>query len=334
MQGGKITNEIIKKKFNEYYGQKIEEKYTLISFSEWYIKQVIGNKKPSTITGYNNTLRHLKEFQNLNRVKLSFDKITIDFYLNFTEYLKEKQFMPNTIGKQIKNIKVFLNEATERGINNNMEYKSRRFKVMSEETDAIYLSKEELEKLKELDLSGNKKLEKVRDLFLVGCHTGLRFSDLSALKKDHIKNGYISIKMQKTGDTVVIPLHPIVEEIMKKYEDSSSNSLPPVVSNQKMNEYLKEIGKLAKLKEPVLINETKGNLKVETIEKKYDLISTHTARRSFATNLFLENFPTLSIRKITGHKTEAAFLRYIKMDGEQSASRLKEHWNNLGKNKN
>jgi integrase len=146
------------------------------------------------------------------------------------------------------------------------------------------------------------------------------------VKKDHIKNGNICIKMQKTGDVVVIPLHPVVVRIMKKYKESSPNSLPQVVSNQKMNDYLKDIGRLAKLKQPVLINETKGNLKVETMHKKYELISTHTARRSFATNLYLEDFPTLSIRKITGHKTEAAFLRYIKMDGEQSASRLKEHW--------
>ncbi|MEO8760052.1 MAG: site-specific integrase [Bacteroidia bacterium] len=328
--GETISNEIIRKKFNDYYGQIIEEKHTLISFIEWYLEQAKTNKTKSTITGYKGTLRHLKEFEKHSHIKLSFDKINVDFYLNFIDYLKEKQFKPNTIGKLVKNIKVFLNQATERGINKNMEYKSHRFKVLHEETDAIYLNEDELQKLADLDLTNNTRLEKVRDLFLVGCYTGLRFSDLSLLKKDHLKNGKISIKMQKTGDTVVIPLHPVVSDIMKKYKETQ-NSLPPAMSNQKMNDYLKEIGKLAEINEPIMINETKGILKVETMHQKYTLISTHTARRSFATNLFLQNFPTLSIRKITGHKSEASFFRYIKMDGEQSASRLEEHWNNQAK---
>ncbi len=325
--GETITNEIIKKKFNEHYGKNnVELKHTLISFAEWYIEQARINKKKSTITGYKGTLRHLKEFEKHARIKLTFDKITVDFYLNFTDYLKAKEFKPNTIGKLIKNIKVFLNEATERGINKNLEYKSRRFKVLSEDTDAVYLSETELQKLYEVDLSSNTRLERVRDLFIIGCYTGLRFSDLSKLKKENIKNGNISIKMQKTGDAVTIPVHHLVAEIIKKYKDITPNSLPPVMSNQKMNNYLKELCKKAEINEVVLVNETKGNLKIESKRKKYELVSCHTSRRSFCTNLYLSNFPSIEIRKISGHKTESAFLRYIKMDGEQSASRLKEHW--------
>ena len=137
--------------------------------------------------------------------------------------------------------------------------------------------------------------------------------------------------MQKTGDAVTIPVHYLVAEIVKKYKEITPNSLPPVLSNQKMNGYLKELCKMGEINDVVLINETKGNLKVETKHKKYNLISTHTARRSFATNLYLSNFPSIEIRKITGHKTEVSFLRYIKMDGEQSASRLKEHWSKQNK---
>jgi integrase len=326
INGGTISQEILKNKFKEHFGRSISASYTLVSFAEWYVKQVEQSKRPSTLKGYRNTVKHLKEFQIENKIQLSFDVINIDFYLNFTDFLKSKDFQPNTIGKQIKNIKVFLNEATERGINKNMEYKSRRFKVISEETDAIYLDQEELAKLYDLDLGEYKRLERVRDLFLVGCYTGLRFSDLSQLKRDHVRGGFIYIKTQKTNDSIVIPVHKIVKEIMRRYDEITDNGLPPVITNQKMNEYLKEIGKMAAIEERVIVNETKGNLKVQNKFKKYDLISTHTARRSFATNLYLSGFPAMEIRKITGHKTELAFLRYIKMEAERSANRLKAHW--------
>jgi integrase len=163
-------------------------------------------------------------------------------------------------------------------------------------------------------------------LFLVGCYTGLRFSDLKNLKKDHIRDGKINLRVEKTEKSIVIPVHTIVSQIMKKYKESTPNSLPPAISNQKMNGYLKEIGIKAKIKDPIIINEIKGNMNVETKKFKYELICTHTARRSFATNLYLSNFPTIEIRMITGHRTESSFLRYIKMEGQQSASRLLEHW--------
>src|ERR1700757_314931 len=316
--------ELLDKHFNK---GNIESINDLPTFAGIYIVQVESAKKPSTIKGYKNTLSHLFEYQKHIKKKLTFDKITIDFYLDFTDYLvKEKNFKPNTIGKQIKNLKVFMTAATERGINKNLEYKSRRFKVLSENTEAIYLNEDELNRLYELDLTDIPKYERVRDLFLVGCYTGLRFSDLSQLKKEHINNGYISIKTQKTGGVVDIPVHHIVAKIITKYKQSTVNGLPTAISNQKMNEYLKEIAKKAKLNDVVIMNETTGNLRVEVKHKKFDLVSTHTARRSFATNLYLSGFPTLEIRKITGHKTEQAFLRYIKMEGKESAVRLKEHW--------
>ena len=324
-----FTLEQIKTKLNEEYERKpTNSPLSFFQFAESYIESVKSHRKILTIRAYNNTLRHLKEFQKkFPQRKIDFETINLDFYNDFMEYLmNEKKFSMNTIGKQIKNLKVFLNEATERGLNTKLDFKSKRFKVISEDSENIYLTEKEILQLYNLDLSENKKLEKVRDLFIVGCYTGLRFSDFSQIKPENIRDGFISIRTQKTDEPVMIPIHWTVKAIMKKYKKDFENSLPPANSNQKMNEYLKEIGSSAKLNEKILTTISKGGLRVTTSSKKSELISTHTARRSFATNLFLQGFPSISIKKITGHKTEKAFLTYIKVSPEENAKKLREFW--------
>src|ERR1017187_1061110 len=195
-----ITPELIKSKLDYSYGRtEAPVSFNFISFIEFYIKQVETTKKEATLKGYRNTLTHLKEFKGKKHIE--FEDINLDFYNDFTEFLiHQKQFATNTIGKQIKNVKVFLNEATERGINKKLDYKSKRFKVVSEEADTIYLTESEIKNLYDLDLSENPRLERVRDLFIVGCYTGLRFSDFSQIASENIKNGFISIRTQKTDE--------------------------------------------------------------------------------------------------------------------------------------
>lgn len=286
----------------------------------------------STIQVYNNTLNRVKAFAEKYRRKIDFKSIDIDFYTDFTEYLSKRlKLASNTIGKDIKTIKVVMNEATERGINTNLQYKSRKFSTTSEKTESIYLSDKELKELEKLDLSENKRLESVRDLFLIGCYTGLRFSDSSKLKPENIKDGFIEITQTKTGEPVVIPVHPTVKQILKKYK----GELPRSITNQKTNLYLKEIGKNEKLKSLKIDftrTITKGGMKVSKKFEKWELLTTHTARRSFATNEYLNGIPTVTIMAITGHKTEKAFLRYIKLTPNEHAKLLKSHWdkrNNL-----
>ncbi len=265
--------------------------------------------------------------------KLEFDDITLDFYNEFKEYLIDtKNFSMNTVGKYIKTIKVFMNEATERGLNKKMDFKSKKFKVDNEESETIYLTESELKKMYDLDLSENTRLERVRDLFIVGCYTGLRFSDFSQIAPENIKNGDFHIRTQKTDEPVIIPIHDMVSEIMEKYKDLNDNSLPPSLSNQKMNEYLKEIGKMAGLLERIKITRNKGAQRVTEIYYKYELLTTHTARRSFATNLYLREYPTIGIMQITGHRTERAFMKYIKVTQQQNAAKLRAFWN--GKKQN
>ncbi|MFN8344779.1 MAG: site-specific integrase [Spirosomataceae bacterium] len=318
-------------------------KVTLFDFIEEFIKDRPNRLNPTTqepyseltIRSYKATLAHLKDFVSSNRLKyrsLDFAGVDLNFYYDFTEYLaNKKKQTTNTVGKQIKNLKVFLNDALERGITEHDGFKGNRFKVVKEEIDHIYLNENELYQLYRLDLSQNSRLERVRDLFLVGCWTGLRFGDLTAIHKDNFRtdeNGdmLINILTKKTSKEVWIPVHPMVKAIRERYQDKTPNSLPPTVSIQKMNLFLKELGKLAELEEQISSTKTKGGKRVTLTKPKYELISTHTCRRSFATNQYAMGVPAYSIMQVTGHKTESVFLKYIKFTPKQHAQKMAEVW--------
>lgn len=298
-------------------------KPTLLSFISSFIAECQHLRKPSTLQVYNSSFDHLKAYAVFKRTPIDFDNIDIEFYNGFTSYLAiELKLSNNTIGKIIKTLKTFLNEATERGINTNLEFKKRKFKTTKEESDSIYLTTEELDKIYALDLSEDKPLERVRDLFIIGCYTGLRFSDFSQIQKQNIiDNKNIRIRTQKTGEVVVIPLHKSVKEILSRY----NGEIPKPISNQKMNDYLKVITRKADLVSPYETSITKGGKRVKTTLERCELITTHTARRSFATNLYLADVPAISIMKITGHRTEKSFLQYIRVTQEQNANKLLNH---------
>jgi integrase len=216
-----------------------------------------------------------------------------------------------------------MNEAVDRNLTTNLQFKNKRFRTVEEPSETIYLTEKEIKRIHDLDLSDNVRLEKVRDLFIIACYTGLRFSDLVELRNENIinKGTVVRITTVKTGEVVIIPLKGFVKEILKKYK-----GIPPqAISNQKMNEYLKELGEKAELSDDVIISCTRGGKRHRETFKKHELITTHTARRSFATNAYLQNVPTISIMKITGHRTEKSFLKYIKISQEDNANKLISH---------
>jgi len=138
------------------------------------------------------------------------------------------------------------------------------------------------------------------------------------------------VKTQKTGEKVVIPLHWTVKNILEKYSETAKG-LPRDLSNQRMNDYLKEIGREVKIDEQIHRANTKDGLKVSTNVPKWELITTHTARRSFATNLYKNGYPTIGIMQITGHRTEKSFMKYIKVSHEENAEKLIQHWKTTNK---
>lgn len=279
-----------------------------------------SNKVPETDTEIEEYQK--KHSKSINKM-IDFKDIDLDFYEGFIQFLEAKNLCLNTVGKKIKTLKVFLNDATERGINSHLMYKSTKFLTLTEKPDTIYLNKDELQRIADLDFSKKPYLDRVRDVFLVGCWTGCRFGDIAQVSQKNIQGDYITMSQQKTGERVVIPIHPVVKGILNKYD----GELPHLITNQRFNEWIKKVGKLAKIKDPVINTQTRGGKKVTEAFPKYNLISSHTARRSFATNLYKEGFPTLSIMKITGHKTEAAFLLYIRVTPEEHAIKLMDFWN-------
>jgi len=312
----------------------------LLSFTEQFIEDSRtgvrqsdkgGVVSPNTLKIYRTFKNNLIAFKEKYKYNLQLDNITLDFFEDFKEYMiREKNYSTNTVAKHIRTIKTIMNDARERGLTST-EFRGKRYRAKTEVVETIYLNESELDALFQLDLSINPRLDKVRDLFLVGCWTGLRFSDFSMLESKHFNKGYINIKTQKTGNKVVVPIHPVVNAVIEKYKDLTENSLPPTISNQKMNAYLKEIGEHSDLvkagfQSQVQLEYTKGGVKVIKQVPKHTLISSHTARRSFATNMYRAGIPSLTIMAITGHKTESAFMKYIRLTPTEHAEKLKELW--------
>lgn len=328
--------------------EKFETKsITLFSFIEDFISKAETRINPKTgkavsykmYREYENTFRYLKQFAKYIGKEPDFADIDLQFYDDFMAFLqgaecslkkKDKatgkkiklKLATNTVGKKVQTLKIFLNDATERGINSNLKFKSHKFTTVSEESDSFHLDTKELDQLYRHDFSEDKRLEKVRDLFLIGCWTGLRFSDLSHLAPENLKENFFYVTQQKTGGKVVIPVHPVVSEIMAKY----GGKLPPSISNQKFNQYLQEAAQIAGVNAITEKGITRAGKRDVKKFHKYELLTTHTARRSFATNMYEMGIPAYSIMAITGHKTETAFLKYLKTTPETHAKMMLERW--------
>jgi len=317
------TASLVKEKLSAKLNDKPDPtKINLLNYIEKYMSSAKSIKRDVTIETYNYTLNHLLEYSKKKNYRLDFDTINMDFYNGFIKYLTiDLKHSLNTISKHIKTIKVFMNAATEEGINTNLVFRSKKFKRPAEEVTKIYLNTIEIDLLYALDLSGNLCLDKVRDLFIIACSTGLRFSDFSQLKAENIQEGLIKLKTQKTRETVMIPLNNKVKNIISKYD----GNFPTSYSNQKMNEYLKDLGVMANINDEIIISKSKCGEKTDEVFKKHELITCHTARRSFVTNAIIMGIPTQLIMKITGHKTEKSFNAYVRFSNEDNAIKLKEH---------
>lgn len=292
------------------------------------------NKPLSKVTAriYKQTLRVLQDFKKAKRVKVDFDTIDLDFYIDFKTFMEQElRFSANTVGKHIKQLKTVLHEATQLGLNTNLKFQGPRFRGISEPVNNIYLNESELKDLQELDLSGNQRLAQVRDVFLLGCWTGQRWSDFTRLNNAKITTDseghkYFNTVSKKTGQTVIIPVLPQIIPILDLYGGIDNLQLPKVISNQKMNDYLKEIAQKVNSLNVVFNKErTKAGTKVSIQKMKWECISTHAARRSFATNMFERgSIPVSLIMAITGHQTEQQFYKYIQMKPKDKATMFRQ----------
>jgi hypothetical protein len=296
-----------------------------------FVKSKESSVRRCTINVLNAMKKHLMAFETYRKEPITFDSFDVEFYEKFVKFLtydiihlRRKDIIRglkmNTLGKTINHLKSFLNDRMRKKIIPFFDISA--YKVMEEDVDAVYLSWREISLIYHLDLSEKPDLEKYRDLFVLGCLTGFRFSDYSNIKPEEIRGGMLYVNQTKTLSTVVVPLRIDAKRILiDKY-----NMQMPQISNPIFNYYIKEVVRLAGIDELIKITHKRGNKIIEETRPKYEWIMSHTCRRSFCTNEFLDGTPANLIMAISGHKTEKAFRKYIKADQVQKAHMIKKLW--------
>ncbi len=322
-------------------GERKEEekkKITPLQFFQSYVDNMHKRVDPRTrkfisdrTVGHHKTV--LKRFQSFFAEKhikddfSVFDRQFQDVFINWA--YTSKNYRSNTIPASFSVLKVWLNEAAHQDLIKDDTYKSYQSK--STDVDNIYLTEDEISRLYALDIptliskgviDAKSRIEETRDLFIIGCWTGLRQSDLNHLDNAlfNVEAETITIVTEKTSEKVTIPMHTYIKELYAKYD----GKFPQMCYKSRFIEHLKELGRLAEINDEVIVKENRGGKVTSTKHKKYELIKSHTARRSFATNLYLKGAPTISIMKLTGHTTEANFMKYIKVTREENAELMKQ----------
>ncbi len=342
LNGEKITREKLKNAFDaKFKPERVTNDFEYFTdFISDFLSSIKGAINKSTgkeysksrVYVYNQSMNALINFENYSKKRIRIDEYNAqlnDVFVSFCA--NEKKFSSNTIGELVSGVKVLLRKAKEKGytIANDLG----DFTKTKEESVSVVLSEDEIERLVAFDFSNDKRLENARDLMILGLWTGLRVSDVMALPAIDPDSKFIEVEPQKTRNTsgikVVIPLHHHIKDMIRK------RGMPTPLNNSYFNKFVKEVCRIVGFNDDVegtLMN-SKTRRKERGVFKKWQLISSHTCRRSFATNLYLMNFPTLSIMKITGHTTEASFLKYIKVTPKEHAEKLLAHWEAYYKDK-
>jgi site-specific recombinase XerD len=281
--------------------------------------------KPSSIGSYKTTKGYLLKFQEHTKKVLTlkdFSQSDIDKFSDFL--IIDEEFAMNTHAKAMMDLLQIIKYAVKLKKIPAVKMVELEFDTRREETDSIYLTESEILKLLEIKDFDDPIHEEVRDVFVVGCFTAMRFSDYSTIDPSAIRNNRLEFVQKKTGGKVTIPIHPVVNSLLKKYD----NALPKVPKNNEFNRIIKLVGeKLPCLHVPFTKQVTYGRELKELVDMKYNYLQTHTARRSFCSNEYLKGTDPLIIMSISGHKSHKSFMRYIKVSSDQYADKLDDIWN-------
>ena len=276
----------------------------------------------STFEKFAAVKNHLKNF----RSELSFEFFDEEGLTEYVQYLREVREMRNsTIGKQLSFLKWFLRWSFKQGMHSNNAYDTFKPKLKDTQKKIIFLTWEELNRLREFKIPPTKQaLERVRDVFLFQCFTGLRYSDVFNLRRSDIKGDHIEVTTVKTSDSLIIELNDHSRAILEKYKDVEfeNDKALPVITNQKMNDYLKELAELAEINEPVRQTYYKGNERIDEVTPKYALLGTHAGRRTFICNALALGIPPQVVMKWTGHSDYKAMKPYIDIADDIKANAM------------
>ena len=281
-----------------------------------------NNWTDSTFEKFAAVKNHLTNF----REGLTFEFFDERGLNDYVGYLRDVKEMRNTtIGKQLSFLKWFLRWAFKKGVHQNNAYDSYKPKLKSTQKKIIFLTWDELNRLREFKIPSNKQaLERVRDVFLFQCFTGLRYSDVFNLRRNDIKGDHIEVTTVKTSDSLIIELNNHSKAILDKYKDVAfeNDKVLPVITNQKMNDYLKELAEMAGIDEPVRQTYYKGNERIDDVTPKYALLGTHAGRRTFICNALALGIPPQVVMKWTGHSDYKAMKPYIDIADDIKANAM------------
>lgn len=310
--------------------KKEKPAYTLTEFFHIFIRDCETGKRLTnkrlkmeydTIKTFITTKNHFEKFEQSYKKPIYLKDFNQNVHDDFIEYLEiELDHSRNSSSKHITNIRQVLLYAIKLNEYPKISLYDIKFETGREDSDNIYLSDEELKLLINLKEFVSKQEEHVRDLFILGAYTGLRFSNYVSLDLGLINDGYIEVINIKTNIKNIIPILPEVQNIITKYK----GQLPIAPTNQEFNRTLKDIAqRIPELHRPFEKRITKGREKQVIRKLKWEMVMTHTARRSFCTNMYLRGVPVPTIMSISGHRTEKNFYKYIKADGMEHAKLLK-----------
>ena len=296
------------------------------SFTE-FIDTNKSIKVSNTIKNYNTTKKFLNDYQEYSGEKITFDTIDIHFFERIRDYAFEiKKSLNNTFSKHIDIFKTFMRWAEEREYHKNTSFK--KFKTTENEIEVIYLTKDELFHLLNFKFEKTKHSH-VRDVYCFSCFTGLRFSDAYNLNKANIYQDHIKLNIQKTKTIDhIIPLNQFAKQILERYENTIYYPLP-VISSQKFNEYIKQACEIAEINTPISITRYSGQKRIDDIVPKHKLITSHTARKTFVTNSVIMGMNISVLKKITGHKKEESFRKYVNISEELKKNEMENTWDKM-----
>ena len=292
----------------------------------------------STIKSIRAAVTQFNKYQIHIGRRIDFQDIDLKFYYDYTAYLKGKNYSINTIGKCVKELKTILRAAESEGYKVNAQYKDKKFKGTRVDVDTIYLTQEDLTKIMTVDLKNfGPGYNHARDIFMVGVWTAQRISDYNNLSPENFKQHRIEkiadgqvvykelmtidLRQKKTGAKISIPVSSGLRKILDRY-----NYKLPHLEDQVLNRYIKEICRLAGLDELIEIQTTKGGIIKKEYKHKWELVHSHTARRTGATLLYLAGMDYYDIMRITGHTSPTMLKKYIKADSLEVAEKITEKY--------
>jgi hypothetical protein len=280
--------------------------------------------KESTIKSFRTSRAYLQSYQEHYRQLLLINEITQKDIDQISDFIvKVKRHALNTHSKFMVDLNQILKYALKNKVITQAQFGELSFDTRREETDSIYLKEEEIREMYDLTNLPSSKHEIVRDIFVAACYLGLRFSDYSTLNLAKIHNNRLEIIQKKTGKKITLPIHPLVNEIFRKY----NYRLPQVPKNNEFNRLIKEVGSLMPSMQVEFSKQiTYEREKVVITKPKYEFLQGHCPRRSLVTNEFMKGTDVPTIMSISGHKSYKNFLRYIKASGEEFADKLEKIW--------